>query len=398
VERPPSGPAHVATVSFLASRTVPTGGFWVALAGGVALARVAERRGLRQGYGASIAATLESVAILGPMRFAVPFTQAITAPMLGRFESRSVAPVLQWLWCSVVRLLNNSLTTAFLIWIIGFDAYSGVYERIGERVGVGVGTAEVLGLTALGLVVWGAFASAVQVMVYRRGLWRWPADAGQAEHADPEPNDAVAHEHRFDPRAVTLAAALAFGLLLSSTEWPLLAVASAWLALAWLTCRPDLQFLPTGLALTAILSVSVFGFGLISGLGLDTAARRGVRAMLLVLVATWLRSAAGADGLREVSRRALGRLRRLPAMPEAARTLDLIGSEGRLLAAGRALTERLRSVRRRPVPVLDAVLDWVSHESGRFRAETAAPVTGLSARPADVLLVALAVAPGAALL
>ena len=142
------------------------------------------------------------------------------------------------------------------------------------------------------------------------------------------------HAQRFDPRAVTLAAAVAFGLLLASTEWAVLAVAGAWLALAWATCRPDLQFLPTGLALTAIVSLSVFGFGLVSGLGLDTAARRGLRAMLLVLVATWLRSAAGADGLREVSRRALTRLRRLPAMPEAARTLDQIGSEGRLLAAG----------------------------------------------------------------
>ena len=142
----------------------------------------------------------------------------------------------------------------------------------------------------------------------------------------------------------------------------------------------------------------MFGFGLVSGLGLDTAARRGLRAMLLVLVATWLRSAAGADGLREVSRRALTRLRRLPAMPEAARTLDQIGSEGRLLAAGRALTERLRSVRRRPMPILDAVLDWVSHESTRFRAGAAAPVYGLSPKPGDALLVALAAAPGVALL
>ena len=206
------------------------------------------------------------------------------------------------------------------------------------------------------------------------------------------------HAQRFDPRAVTLAAAVAFGLLLASTEWAVLAVAGAWLALAWATCRPDLQFLPTGLALTAIVSLSVFGFGLVSGLGLDTAARRGLRAMLLVLVATWLRSAAGADGLREVSRRALTRFRRLPAMPEAARTLDQIGSEGRLMAAGRALTERLRSVHRRPLPVLDAVLDWVSHESTRFRAGTAAPLQGLRPRPADALLVVLAAAPGLALL
>jgi hypothetical protein len=388
----------VATVSFLASRAAPTGGFWVALAGGVALARVAERRGLRQGYGASLAAMLESVAIMGPARFGVPFTQAITAPVLGRFEARAVAPFVQWLWCAVIRLLNNSLATAFFIVVTGFDAYSGTYERIGEKVGVEIGTAEVLGLTALGLLAWAAFASAVQVMVYRRGLRRWPDEAPDGPPPEANARNAVVHRQRYDPRAVALAAVVAFALLLSSTDWEVLAVAGAWLALAWATCRPDLQFVPTGLVLTAIIALTVFGFGLTGGLGLDTAARRGLRAMLLVLVATWLRAAAGADGLREVSRRVLGRLRRLPAMPEAARTLDQIGTEGRLLAAGRALTDRLRSVRRRPTPILDAVLDWVSHESSRFQAGAAAPVTGLRARPADALLIVLAAAPAAALL
>ena len=61
----------------------PSGGFWVALAGGVALARVAERRGARQGFGAGVAAMLETVAIIGPARFGVPLTQAITAPHAG---------------------------------------------------------------------------------------------------------------------------------------------------------------------------------------------------------------------------------------------------------------------------------------------------------------------------
>ena len=51
-----AGPAHVAVVSFLAARAAPSGGFWIALAGGVALARVAQRRGARTGFGASIAA------------------------------------------------------------------------------------------------------------------------------------------------------------------------------------------------------------------------------------------------------------------------------------------------------------------------------------------------------
>ena len=91
----PTGPAHVAVVSFLAARAAPTGGFWIALAGGVALARVAERRGARAGFGASVAAMLETVAIIGPARFGIPFTQAATAPLLGRLEARRWALVPQ---------------------------------------------------------------------------------------------------------------------------------------------------------------------------------------------------------------------------------------------------------------------------------------------------------------
>src|SRR6185503_19977687 len=74
----PSGPAHVSVVSFLAARAEPVGGFWIALAGGVALARTAERRGARLGFGASIAAMLETIAIIGPARIGIPFTQAVT--------------------------------------------------------------------------------------------------------------------------------------------------------------------------------------------------------------------------------------------------------------------------------------------------------------------------------
>jgi hypothetical protein len=396
VTGPPSGPAHVATVSFLASRAAPTGGFWVALAGGVALARVAQRRGMREGYGASIAATLESVAIMGPARFAVPFTQAITAPLLGRLEGAGVRPFPQWLVCSLMRLVNNAIATAFFIWVTGLDAYTGTYENIGEKVGLDIGTGVALGLTALGLLAWAGFASAVQVTVYRRGLKRWPEPA-EGERPEPNARGTSEHRQRFDPRAVTLAAAIAFTLLLVSTDWLVLGIAAAWLALAWASSRPDMQFVPTGLVLTGLISVSVLGFSLAGGLGLDTALRRGTRAALLVLVATWLRAAAGADGLREVSRRALGRLGRVPAMREAARTLDQIGSEGRLLAAGRALTERLRAVPRRPLPILDAVLDWVSHEAGRFRPGTAAAVTGIGTGLADGLLVLLALAPLAGL-
>ena len=119
-------------------------------------------------------------------------------------------------------------------------------------------------------------------------------------------------------------------------------------------------------------------FAIGGGLGLDVALRRALRAALLVVAATWLRAAAGFDGLREVSRRVLGRLRRFPSAPEAAGVLDQI--DVRAPARGRgALADASWSARRRtgPRPILDAVLAWVMRESAAFRA--AAPDAPLDA-------------------
>jgi hypothetical protein len=402
----PAGPAHVAVVSFLAARAAPTGGFWIALAGGVALARAAERRGARLGFGASAAAMLETVAIIGPARVGIPLTQALTAPMLGRLEARGVAVLPQVLACAAIRLLHNTATTAFFIWVIagGLDAYAGTYDAIGRRIGIDVGTADALGLTLAGLLGWAAFASTVQVLVYRRGLRGWdgfaaaardgsdvtrdmrdqrnagahavgaaaraggvePAAVGAAARAGGvEPAAAAGHRRRFDPRAVTLAAAAAFAVLLSSTSWLLLAAVAAVLAVAWVAAPTDREPVPTGLVFAAILAAGALLFALGGGLGLDEAARRATRAALLVLVATWMRAAAGAEGLREVSHRVLGRLRRVPAAREAALVLDRLESEGRLAEAGRALADRLSGVEKRPMPFVDAVLGWVVGESER---------------------------------
>ena len=54
-ERSESGLAHVATVSFLASRAAPSLQFFFALGGGMALARSAQQRGARTGYGTALA-------------------------------------------------------------------------------------------------------------------------------------------------------------------------------------------------------------------------------------------------------------------------------------------------------------------------------------------------------
>src|SRR3954464_9209587 len=89
-----AGLAHVATVSFLASRASPAFGFWIALAGGVALARAAQRDGARLGYGASLAATLQTIALMGPLRLNIPLTQALSAPLIGALEGRATR--LRW--------------------------------------------------------------------------------------------------------------------------------------------------------------------------------------------------------------------------------------------------------------------------------------------------------------
>src|SRR3954463_8370543 len=94
------GLAHVATASFVGARVAPSAQFWLSLPGGVALALSARRFGLSRGYGASLAAMLQGVAILGPLRINGPLTQAISAPLIGRLPSRAA----QFASCLVLRL------------------------------------------------------------------------------------------------------------------------------------------------------------------------------------------------------------------------------------------------------------------------------------------------------
>jgi hypothetical protein len=390
-------------VSFLASRAAPAGGFWIALAGGVALARVAERRGARLGFGASAAAMLETVAIIGPARFGVPLTQALTAPMLGRLRARGVGFWPQLAACAAVRLLHNAATTAFFILVIagGLDAYAGTYDTIGRRVGLAVGTNDALVITAISLLAWAAFASTVQVLVYRRGLRTWPPDNGTEREPATEVwwrkqtagAQFLHHTPRFDPRAISLSAAVAFALLLGSTEWAFLGAMSAWLVGAWLAAKADREPLRAGAAFAAILGGGAFVFALGGGLGLDQALRRALRAGLLVLTATWLRAAAGSDGLREVARRVLHRVRWIPSAPEASSVLDRIDSDARLAAAARGLADRLGETRKHPRDLLDAMLAWVVRASATLRPASPTPALPLNARALDYALIASTLVP-----
>ena len=402
--RAATGPAHVAVVSFLAARAAPTGGFWIALAGGVALARVAERLGARLGFGASAAAMLETVAIIGPARLGVPLTQAVSAPILGRLHARGVGFWPQLFACATVRLLHNAATTAFFIWVItgGLDAYAGTYDAVGRRVGIEVGSADALALTLAGLLAWAAFASTVQVLVYRRGLRAWAEPEGDAAPAEAPPpvRERATRKSRRPVRPARRRRCRSRRLRAPLVEHGLgparrrTGLARAGLgAVAAGAASPSRQVS----LFAALLAGGAFVFALGGGLGLDTALRRAGRAALLVLVATWLRSAARAIGLREVSRRVLGRLRRVPSAPEAAEVLDAIASEGRLAAAGRALAARLSETPKRPAALLDAVLAWVIREAAAYEPPPPAAPMRLRARALDYALIASAAVPGLAL-
>lgn len=400
-----SGLAHVAVASFLASRLVPMGGFAVALAGGAALARAGQRQGVRGGYGTSIAALAQTVAIMGPSRFGVPLTQALSAPLLGAMEARGRGVIAQSLACGLIRIAHLAAGYAFFIWIVlgGLAVYAEGYDVVWDWLPVvPEGVAGALAFTAAGILAWTAFASPLQVWIYRRALRRWPAAAAAGAGALPghradDHRPAARRRPRFDPRAVALAAVVAFAGLLLSTAWPVLVAAAAWLAGAWALARGEREFLLGGLVLTLLLATGALVGGLLADVGLDLTLRRTVRAALLVLVATWLRDAAGEDGLREVARRTLGRLRSVPAAPEAAAVLERLGSVRALPAAGRRLAGEVRHARRRPAPLAAAILRWIATEQTRFRAPFSPIERPLRARRADVVLVLLAFAPAGVL-
>jgi len=379
-----TGLAHVATASFLASRVVPTGGYAVALAGGVALARAAQVAGGRMGYGASIAAMIQSIAVLGPSRFSIPLTQAASAPLLGRLHLRGARLATQIGACAAIRAIDQALFTLFYIWIVGgLETYAATYDALLGRIpGVPEGTAAAVGATVLALALWTVSASIVQALTYRAALRTWPdapsrdAPATAAIGSTMSPvrrDDTAPPRPRYDPRALGVAALVASCVLLATTDWFVLGAISVWLALAWLTARADPAPVRAGLVLAVLLGGGALVFGLVGAVGVELALQRGLRATLLVLVATWLRAAAGEQGVREIARRCLRSVRRVPAMAEAAQLLDRLGAGGALGASGRALVMEVRGVRRRPGALARAVLAWIVAEARRFEAPVPAP-------------------------
>ena len=172
------GLAHVATVSFLASRAAPSLQFFFALGGGISLARASYAGGARAGHGASLAAMLQTIAVMGPARVNAPLTQAITAPMMGRLQARGAGVATEFLACLTLRLIHYAVRARG----VHLD-----HPRRPRRVRRLVRDADGLARDhpagrrprrssscSLGQVVWAVFFSAVQVVAYRRALRDWP--------------------------------------------------------------------------------------------------------------------------------------------------------------------------------------------------------------------------------
>lgn len=391
----------MATVSFLASRLVPSGSFWFALTGGATLARDAERRGARSGYASALAAMLQTMALLGPLRFSAPLTQALSAPLLGAMHRRGRGRAALFAVCLVIRLVQYAAFTAFTIWILlGPKAFAGSYNATIGSIGVlPRGLAGALLITAVTNLAAAIFYSAVQIVVYRQALERWPSAAGKAAADDPGGREAAPERAGVDARAALAAAAIVTSVLLISHAWTVLAAASLWLAAAAVFARHgDREILRVGLLLAGIVAVGTLGGSLIGGLGATDAGSRAVRAALLVAVATWLRLAATSSGLREAFRRGLLRFRRLRVAHEAAELLGQLESDRLLAASAHALRDRLRNVRLRPAPVADAVLDWAAREAASVRAgDFSLGGSMLRLRARDAVLALSALAPSCVL-
>jgi len=366
LERCLAGLANVAAMTFLAARVVP-GGFVVALAGGVPLARASARHGARAGYAAAGASLVETMAVMGPARMGIPVPHAASAPALGALERRRAALVWLALTGAAIRFGYYVLTSAFyIVVLVGLDAYAGTYEAIRETLRfLPAGDIAALWMTAAFLGVWSLGAGLIQAWVVRQGLRRWQdAEAGIGERPAAPPD----RGGRADPRAVVATGLVAITITLATTQPAVLALVAVWLAVAWLAARAGTRSFLGGLALAAPLTVATLAFGVVGGLGWELALRRTARVALLVLTAVWLRSAAGAAGLRMVSLRAVRRLARLPTLGLAAGVLGSSAGVGSYGDAARRLGRRMRSARKRPGALLGAALGWIVGEADRLPA------------------------------
>jgi hypothetical protein len=366
-----SGMTNVAALTFLAARAVPLG--WiVAVAGGVPLARAAQRHGGRAGYAAATAGLVETMAVMGPARMGIPVPHAASAPLLGVLVRRGRSLAALALAGAAVRSAYYVATSAFSILVlIGLDAYLGSYEQLREWLPfLPAGRGSALWITFALLLLWSLGAGLIQATVIRRGLRCWDIGTdSDSDDLDPPRSRTgrtpIAHPHA---GSLTVLALLGFAITLSGTDARLLGIVGAALGIAWIVTRADARALRWGLLLALPLALSTFAFGAVGGIGIAVALRRAMRVALLVLIAVWLHHAAGGEGLRAQALRVVHLLRRFRTLALAAAVLGASVSSADFGGAARRLGHRLRNAKRRPTPVLDASLAWLADESHRLAA------------------------------
>jgi len=388
------GLVHVATLGFLAGRLVPPLGFPAGLAGGVCLARAGQVFGLRRGYAAAAAAVIETVATVGPSRIGGPVTQAITAPLVGHMQARQRPTAVKIAACAALRLLYNGTTTALFIFVLsgGLDAYLASYESVAATLGfLPQGRLAGLAITFGTVAAWAVVAATIQVSVAGRALSGWRHRHASTTTFDPAVD--LQSEHRFDPRAVVGAAAIAIVCLLAWLQPVLLVAASLWLVVVIALGAFERTALREGVFFAAALGLLAMAIGWLGGQSPTRVIELGLRAALVVMAAAWLRSATGAVGFREVALRSLARLRRIAAAAEAALILSDLGVERRLRTAISGLAAAAATGGRRPAQVLDSVLAWSNAEASRYRPPTGVPRLALRFSAVDIALVGSAMVP-----
>jgi hypothetical protein len=371
-----AGLVHAAAVSFLASRLAPAGAFWVALAGGIALARVGARSGGRAAYGGSLAAMVETVAVMGPARISGPLTQALNAPVLGVLHARGRGPAVLLAACAAIRLAHYAVLNVFVLWLVvgGIDEAVATYDRVVD-LAFGVlpsGRTAAIALFVATNLAAAVFYSAIQVVVVRRALGpaagARDAAAPVAGTGTPAPAEAPAlPPTRRRDRGLALATVLLWGVLLAVPAWPVLGGASLLLGVgtALVVRAGGWPALRLGALLAGALALGALGPALIGAVDLEDAARRALRAALLVQGAALAQAIIGPDGVRALAGAGLRALRRLPAMREAAVLAPLLRADDRLVPGTKVLLERVAEVAPAPRPLADVVIAWVDEEAGR---------------------------------
>ena len=246
------GLAHVATASFVGARVAPAAQFWLTLPGGVALARAAARMGTAHGYAVSLAATLQAVAILGPLRINGPLTQALSAPLIGRLEARGARPATQVLACLAVRLVHYTVLSALAIWLVlgGVDGFVRTYEAATGWLGIlPQGRAGAIATAIAYQFAWAVAFSLIQVAVYRRALRAWPVGTVSGVASAPAPPVAAAVRNPW-PAAIF---ALACYVVLLATTAP---VALAVVAIALAMTLPERPMVNHTIGIVLLLAIA----------------------------------------------------------------------------------------------------------------------------------------------